>query len=107
MSNLRLEQLFSFLQEDSYDSFLLFAIAKEYESLGDLEHAKEYYLKILSNDPDYVGMYYHLAKLYEKLEENAKAIEMYDAGLKIGTKLADFHAVAELNNAKVNLEMEL
>ncbi len=38
------------------DSFVLFAIAKEYESAGDNVKALEYYQKLKSADPEYVGL---------------------------------------------------
>jgi hypothetical protein len=62
---------------------------------------------ISSNDPGYVGMYYHLGKLYEKMGEPELALEAYTAGINVAKKIPDFHALSELNNAKLNLEMEM
>jgi len=60
----------TFLEASPDDSFLLFAIAKEHEKAGATDEALEYYLKLTATDPDYVGTYYHLGKLYE--EEDMK-----------------------------------
>lgn len=58
-------------------------------------------------DPDYVGTYYHLGKLYEEIEEGEKALEIYQKGIEIAKKIKDQHALSELMGAKMNLEMEL
>ncbi|MBK8515502.1 MAG: tetratricopeptide repeat protein [Saprospiraceae bacterium] len=95
------------LVEEPKDSFILYAIAKEYESLSNYPDALEYFLLIRKNDNMYVGLYYHLGKLYEKMEDTGKAMEAYEAGIIVAKKIPDFHALSELNNAKLNLEMEL
>jgi predicted Zn-dependent protease len=107
MNKDRLNQLLGMLEDDPKDSFLRYAVAKEYEN-GELnQEALEEYLTIKKNDPDYVGMYYHLAKLYEKLENVDLAIQTYTEGINVAKRLSDFHALSELNSAKMNLEMEM
>lgn len=99
----RLEQLLQFLEGNPTDSFILFAIAKEYEGLNDLELALSYYLKIKTNDPDYVGTYYHLGKLYEMKEAYPMAFQTYKDGIEIARKVGDQHALSELAGAKLSL----
>ena len=103
MSSQRLQQLQRFLQENPDDSFLIFAIAKEYEGLGDQAEALAHYLKLTQADPDYVGTYYHLGKLYETQQEITKAFQTYKAGMAIARKAGDQHALNELAGAKLNL----
>lgn len=107
MTSPRLTQLMSFLKESPDDAFILFAIAKEYEKLGDNSTALEYYLKLKAIDPDYIGTYYHLGKLYEVETSEAKALDIYQKGIEIAKKIKDQHALSELMGAKVNLEMGL
>ena len=107
MTNSRLTKLMTFLEVSPDDSFLLFAIAKEYEKLGVVDRALEYYLKLTTTDADYVGTYYHLGKLYEEEEANKKALAIYQKGIEIAKKIKDQHALSELMGAKMNLEMEL
>ncbi len=95
----RLLQLQSFLEDDPNDTFVLFAIAKEYESGGDTEKTLEYYLKLKNADPDYVGLYYHLGKLYSKLGKEELAIETYEEGMTVAKKANDNHAFNELRGA--------
>ena len=103
----RLEFLLSAIKEDPEDSFLAFALAKEYEGNGDLSMALQYYKTLKERDPAYVGLYYHLGKILEELDNVDEALEAYKEGIVVAKKQADFHALSELNNAKVNLEMEL
>ncbi len=106
MTSLRLQRLFQFLASDPKDSFVLFAIAKEYEKLENREKALEFYLRLLTTNPDYVGTYYHLAKLYEQEEKRELALETYQKGIETARKMGDHHALSELSGAKMNLEIE-
>lgn len=104
MSN-RLQQLQQMLEVNPDDSFLLFAIAQEFQQREDLEKAIAYYLKLQQSNPEYVGLYYHLAKAYEDAEIESKALETYEQGIVVAQKLKDLHAESELRNAKLNFEM--
>ncbi|MBK9737794.1 MAG: tetratricopeptide repeat protein [Saprospiraceae bacterium] len=105
--NDRLLMLQEMVLGDPDDSFISYALAKEYENLGMFEDALGQFLKLKTKDPNYVGLYYHLAKLLEHLEENTKALIIYNEGIEVAKKIPDFHALSELNSAKLNLEMEL
>ncbi len=104
--SLRLQQLLQFHSESPNDAFLLFALGKEYEKLGNTEMALDFYQKIVATMPDYVGVYYHLGKLLEKTEHPAKAIEAYKSGMAIAQKIGDRHALSELAEAKLELDDE-
>ena len=78
MSTDRLNKLLQFLKSAPNDSFLIFAIAKEHESQNQLNEALERYLELYDKDPEYIGLYYHLAKLYEQFDSNIKAIKIYE-----------------------------
>lgn len=99
----RLPQLLSFLESTPDDAFLLFAVAKEYEKQADNAQALRYYLRLRETTPQYVGTYYHLGKLYEKLEQPEAAIEAYKTGMQVATAEGDRHAYSELAGAKMNL----
>ncbi len=107
MNSERLTQLLQYHEADPKDTFILFALAKEYETQNTLDKALFYYLKLKDIDPNYIGLYYHLAALYSEIGQDQKALELYKTGIEIGQKAGDFHAVSELQNAKVNLEITL
>lgn len=102
----RLEKLKNFLSENPDDSFLKFAIAKEYEKMSNHDLAAQFYDAIINDEPDYVGVYYHRAKLFETLGKSDLAINTYKQGLEVAKKLKDFHAASELNTALMNIEIE-
>ena len=107
MKDNRLELLLDMLSNDPEDSFVRYAIAKEYESLSDYQASLNHFLILKTKNPNYVGMYYHLAKLYEKQENLPLAMQIYDEGIAVAKKIPDFHALSELNSARLNLEMEM
>ncbi len=100
----RLEQLLQFLSASPEDAFLLFALAKEHEKLGNTETALDFYQKIVTTSPDYVGAYYHLGKLQEKNTTLEQAIETYKSGMLIAQKIGDRHALSELAAAKLEID---
>jgi tetratricopeptide (TPR) repeat protein len=99
----RLELLKSMLEKSPKDSFLLFAIAKEYEGLGDNKAALDFFLNLKKSQPDYVGLYYHLGKLYEKNDEIEKAFFTYKNGMEVAKAAGDQHSLSELAGAKLFL----
>lgn len=104
--NHRLTQLLKHLGSSPNDTFTLYSIAYEYHKSGDFELALDYYLKLLSVDPNYIGCYYHLGKVYEELEESIKAKSTYEKGISIAKQHNDTHAANELNRALENLLYE-
>jgi len=102
----RIDQIEKLLKEDPSDSFLLFALAKEYEKLENLDHALNTYQKLLDVDHKYVGLYYHLGKLYEILDKKENALSTYDQGIKIAQEAKDLHSLSELQSAKMNCEID-
>ena len=106
MSKERLHRLLQFLKNSPGDSFLTFAVAKEYESAGDEEQALVYYRRLVEQDPAYVGTYYHLGKLYERRRQYAAARQAYERGMEAAKQAGDRHALSELAGAQLGLEEE-
>lgn len=93
----------SMLEANPKDSFLRFALAKEYEKLNEDQTAKAIYEGILDDDPDYVGTYYHLGKTLQRLEEEAAAFHVYTKGMEVCKRNNEAHARAELAGARLEL----
>ena len=92
----RLDKLLEFLQNEPEDEFLQYALATEYLRLNETEKGLEYYEKLVSKHPDYVGTYYHLGKLYEALDRKPDAISIYEKGMEVAKNKRDNHAFSEL-----------
>lgn len=79
----RLEQLKEMNEADPDDAFVHYALAKEYEYAGMPETALECYNGLMKNHPQYVGLYYHLGSLLEKLSDPQKALVVYEKELAL------------------------
>lgn len=103
MSESRLQQLLHMLESSPGDAFLLFAIAKEYENLGEADKTLAFYQKLEADNPGYVGTYYHLGKYYEQQGMPKKAFHTYRKGMEIARGAGDEHGYHELAAAKAYL----
>ena len=99
----RIAKIKEFLVASPGDNFLRHALALEYIKAGDDAGARALFESILHESPDYVGSYYHLAKLLEKMEETAQAIEWYEKGMAAAKKAGDNHSYGELQAAYEDL----
>jgi tetratricopeptide (TPR) repeat protein len=99
----RIEKLLDLLSLNNTDSFLQHALALEYIKAGDEMRAKAFFKQILAHEPGYVGSYFHLGKLLERINEPEAAIEIYETGMKECKKVNDRHAYNELQSALEDL----
>ena len=95
----RLEALLQFYEEDPDDPFTRFALAQEYLKSGNVERALAFFEQLAADRPDYVGTYYHLGKLYERLGRQEAAVGAYQRGIRVAGEQRDAHARAELQDA--------
>ena len=95
----RIKRLLEFLQQNPADSFVQHALALEYIKAGNDERGREVFEALLARDPDYVGSYYHLAKLLERNGALQEAIKCYEKGMEIAKKAGENHAYGELRGA--------
>lgn len=99
----RLKKLLKFYQDNPSDSFIMFALAKEYEKIGEENQAFQYYQLLQKTDENYVGLYYHLGKLLERQAQPSEAFQTYSKGMEIAKKAGDQHAFSELAGARLIL----
>ena len=95
----RIEKLKEFLAANPADSFIQHALALEYIKLGNETEARNLFESLLEREPGYIGSYYHLAKLLERIGETEKAISVYEKGMEQAKKAGDNHALSELRSA--------
>jgi Tfp pilus assembly protein PilF len=91
------------LKSSPADNFLRHALALEYIKIGNDSEAKRLFEEILTADPKYVGSYYHLAKLLERIGQNELAIQWYEKGMAAAKAAADQHSYNELQAAYEDL----
>ena len=100
----RLDALLDFYRDDPDDPFTRFALAQEYLKAGDTLEALSFFEGLVRDQPDYVGTYYHLGKLYEALGRSESAADTYRAGIESATQANDSHARSELQGALLAAE---
>jgi len=104
MSTDRLEQLKSFHKEDPEDPFTRYALAQEHLKQGDTDRALALFEELVETDPDYVGTYYHLGKLYERLDRTDDALDTYEQGIEVAREQGAQKDLSELQDARLKAE---
>lgn len=100
----RIEKLKEYIKTSGKDSFLQHALALEYIKAGNDEEARKLFNEILKREPTYIGSYYHLGKLLERLGDNVKALSVYKRGMEAAEEANDYHSYRELQGAFEDLE---
>ncbi len=106
MQSPQLEKLLQLNLQAPQDPFIKFAIAQEYLKSDITDEALKMFELLVHEFPDYVGAYYHLGKLHERLGKNDAAISVYKNGITQAAKKGDFHALNELKTALSQLSEE-
>ncbi len=107
MENTRIQQLLDFLREAPQDNFLNYALAMEYVGQGNDAAARDLLETLHKRAPDYSATYYHLGKIYQRLDMRDEAEAIYQAGIVLTRNKREQHALAELMNAFNELMDEL
>ncbi|MDQ2720156.1 MAG: tetratricopeptide repeat protein [Bacteroidota bacterium] len=100
----RISKLKEYMKTSGKDSFLQHALALEYIKTGDDEEAKKLFNEILKREPTYIGSYYHLGKLLERIGDAKKAIRVYARGMEVAQAANDHHSYTELQAAYEDVE---
>jgi Tfp pilus assembly protein PilF len=100
----RIKKLLEYMETSGKDSFLQHALALEYIKIGDDEQARNLFNELLLREPTYVGSYYHLGKLLERVGDFDKAIRIYRRGMEEAKRAGDHHSYSELQAALEDIE---
>lgn len=99
----RIEKLKAMLADSPGDSFIQHALALEYVKLGNDNEARNLFENLLNRDEEYIGSYYHLAKLLERNDAREDALRWYEKGMLKAREAVDNHAYNELQAAYEDL----
>lgn len=94
----RLESLLEMLEQQPFDSFLLYGIALEYMAMNDDEKAEEYFKELLEADPGYVSAYMQYASLKINQNEIEEARFLLRKGIKLAREKNDRKALNEMED---------
>jgi Tfp pilus assembly protein PilF len=101
----RIEKLKEWISIQPHDNFLKHALALEYVKAGNDVMAKQLFEEILQRSQEYVGSYYHLAKLLERTGRPGEARLWYEKGMKAAKDSGDLHSYQELQQALDELSL--
>jgi Tfp pilus assembly protein PilF len=102
----RIDTLNQFLTANPNDCFVRHALALEYIKINNDSQAEILFEAILLYNENYVGSYYHLAKLYYRIGKIDSARATYEKGLLIAKLQNDNHSYNELQAALDDLDDE-
>ncbi len=94
------------LQKDPKDLFSKFALALELLKRNDVDKARLLFESVLKQDSGYLGVYYHLGKLYQSQDLFKPAMKIFKDGVDEADKKGDSHAKSELQEAIEQLRYE-
>lgn len=100
----RIEMLLEHLKKEPNDAFLNYALAVEHASLQNYSEAINIIENLLVKHPNYLGAYYQLGQLYEKIDNLNKAITTYKTGRALAKEQDNKKAYGELTEALMMLE---
>jgi len=95
------------IRKDPDDTFSKFALALELLKQGSVGKAQLLFEAVLKQDPDYLGVYYHLGKLYQSRDMHKKALQLFEDGIKLASKNNKLRTKSELQEAIQQLQFEL
>jgi tetratricopeptide (TPR) repeat protein len=95
----RKEMLEEFLAADPNDSFTRYALALEFEKAGNANDAVAQLKEVIQRDENYVAAYYHLGRLLAKAGSEKEALDIYQRGLDIASKVGDQKTRNEIQEA--------
>lgn len=107
MDQSKIKQLARQIKANPRDSFSKFALALEFRKQGNLKKTRILFEDILAGDPDYIGTYYHLGKLYETLDRPVDAQKLYERGIEVAERQKEIRTKSELQEALQQLKIEM
>lgn len=104
--NKNIIKLAGYLKKNPNDSFSKFALALELNKIGEVSKARILFESVLEQDPGYLGVYYHLGKLYESTGRVGEAKIMYSDGMTLAKQQENEKTRIELAEALEILMIE-
>ena len=92
----RLAILLTMTREKPNDTFLIFALALEYKSVGNEAESRAYFERLVNEYPDYVPTYYQYGKMEEESGNLKAAVDLYSKGIEKARAKGDEKTAREL-----------
>ncbi len=99
----RLDQILKMLEADPRDTFLRYALAMEYRSLGEPVSAAENFLKLIGQQPPHVPSFFMYSQLLVESGEIESARTILRDGIEQARAQGDAHAAGEMSQFLADL----
>jgi Tfp pilus assembly protein PilF len=95
----KIRTLAAYVKNNPEDSFSKFALALELMKQNEVSKSRVLFESILKQDPEYLGVYYHLGKLYEQIGLPGEAESLYKKGIDLARQQENSRTETELKDA--------
>lgn len=95
----RIKKLAHLVRRNPADSFPKFALALELLKNNKVQKALALFESVYNQDPEYLGVYYHLGKLYESIDRNRDAEKCFREGITVAKNQNEHKTLSELTEA--------
>ena len=96
MKNDRLQQLFEIFETNEKDSFIVYAIAHEYQKMEEWKLANDWFTRLHALAPEYLGMYLQWSRVAVQMNDRNRAEELLEEGIRWATQKVDLKTKGEL-----------
>ncbi len=93
----RIEQLQEMLEQEPDDAFLRYALAMEYDSMGDSEQSLLIYRELMEQQPAHVDSFFRVAQIQVRLGETNEARTTLREGIELAREQQLHHTAAEMS----------
>lgn len=102
----RIKKLANLIRDNPGDSFSKFALALELLKNNQVQKALALFESVYHQDPEYLGVYYHLGKLYQSTSRYRDAEKCFREGVAVAENQNEQKTLSELKEALELLEEE-
>lgn len=106
MTQNKIKLLAQAVSRNPNDSFSKFALALELIKSDRVDQALILFESIYRNEPSYIGIYYHLGKLYQHLDRIEEAEKCFSEGIERAKQQKETRTRSELQEALLQLKEE-
>jgi tetratricopeptide (TPR) repeat protein len=99
----RIEALKRFISSRPSDPFPRYGLAQEYKNAGKLAEARDEFVTLMREHPDYTAAYLHAGNVHLALGDRAEARAVFERGIAACVRRGDGHAKGELEGALASL----
>lgn len=95
----RIKKLAQLVRRNPGDSFPKFVLALELLKNNQVQKALALFESVYDQDPEYLGVYYHLGKLYQSIDRHRDAEKCFREGIAVAKNQNEQRTLSELTEA--------